>query len=425
MNATANTTTVIIGAGPAGLAMSKTLSDRGVEHVLLERGAIAERWRSERWDSLRLLTPNWQSRLPGWEYQGDDPDGFMTMPEVVSFFSDYAALIDAPVHENTTVTAIRPRTEGGYIVETDRGDWSAPTVVVATGAFDEPTIPEFASGLPDHVVQLAPNAYRNPEQLPEGGVVVVGASALGLQLAEEIHGSGRPVTLAVGSHARVPRNYRGMDMQWWLDAIGTLDLRYDEVSDIEAMRAAPSFQLIGTPEHRSLDLGVLADQGVRIAGRLTGAGPEHLTFADELIDTVTQADDQLTRLLDRIDVWIEERGVGSELLAPDRPERLRLRSGPRRVAVSTENVATVLWATGFRPHMPWLQVPVFGAEGHLVHDGGVTAADGLYVLGLPFQRRRRSSFINGFGVDAADIAAVLSRHLHESVSGRKGASNVR
>jgi putative flavoprotein involved in K+ transport len=214
-----STDTVIIGSGPAGLAMSAQLSDRGIDHVLLERGEIAERWRSERWDSRRLLTPNWMTRLPGFQYNGDDPEGYMTMPEVIAFISEYARAIEAPVYENTTVTEVRERSGGGYHITTDRGSWVAPTVVLATGACARPVIPAAAAGLPDHIQQLAPNSYRNPAQLPDGGVLVVGASASGLQLAEEIHASGRPVTLAVGSHARMPRTYRGMDIQWWLDAI--------------------------------------------------------------------------------------------------------------------------------------------------------------------------------------------------------------
>lgn len=417
------TDTVIIGAGPAGLAMSKHLADRGLDHVLIERGAVAERWRSERWDSLRLLTPNWQTRLPGWQYQGDDPDGYMTMPEVIGYLTDYAAAIEAPVHTHTTVTSLE-EAPGGYLITTDRGAWEAPTVVLATGACGRPVVPDFATALPDDLHQVAPSGYRNPDQLPTGGVLVVGASASGLQLAEEIHASGRPVTLAVGNHARLPRTYRGMDIQWWLDSIGTLDLRYDEVSDIGAMRAAPSLQLIGTPERRSLDLGVLLDQGVRVAGRLVDAGPDHVAFARDLTATVAEADRRLARLLNRIDSWVMGSSLSAEILPPDRPEPLDVPPGPEHLSLSASGISTIMWATGYRPHMPWLQVPVFDENGRLAHDGGVTPAPGLYALGLPFLRRRKSTFIDGFGVDAADIAAHLSRYLHESTPVRRGASNV-
>ena len=420
-----STDTVIIGAGPAGLAMSKHLGDRRIDHVLIERGAVAQRWRSERWDSLRLLTPNWQTRLPGHRYTGDDPDGYMTMPEVVAYFTDYARSIDAPVHENTTVTSVATTALGGYQVTTDQGSWTAPTVVLATGACGRPIIPEAAAALPDGLLQLAPKDYRNPDQLPEGAVLVVGASASGLQLAEEVHASGRPVTLAVGRHARMPRTYRGMDIQWWLDSIGTLDLRYDEVSDLAARRTAPSSQLIGTPEHRSLDLGALAGQGVRLAGRLIGAGPDHVDFADDLAVTTADADARLAKLLDRIDSWIDERGAAPEMLAPDRPAPLVVAGGPTRLGLAESRLSTVVWATGYRPHMPWLDVAVIGDDGQLAHDGGVTSAPGLYALGLPFMRRRKSTFIDGFGVDAADIASHLSRHLAESAKDSRGASHAR
>ena len=418
-----STDTIIIGAGPAGLAMSKHLSDRQIDHVLVERGEVAERWRSERWDSLRLLTPNWMTRMPGYQYTGDDPDGYMTMPEVVAFLSEYARTIEAPVYENTTVTEVR-REDGGYTVETDSGSLTAPTVVLATGATGRPIIPAAGSKLPDHIFQTAPNSYRNPDQLPDGGVLVVGASASGIQLAEEIHASGRPVTLAVGSHARLPRTYRGMDIQWWLDAIGTLDLRYDEVSDIDKMRAAPSLQLIGTPERRSLDLGVLAAQGVRIAGRLVDAGSDHVAFSDDLAETVAEADRGLTRLLNRIDSWIAGNRMGSEVLPPTRPAPLSIPDGPRTLGLSEHRISTVMWATGYRAHMPWLKVPVFDAKGQLIHNGGVLEPEGLYALGLPFLRRRKSTFIDGFGVDAADIASHLSRYLHETTNQTRGVAHV-
>jgi putative flavoprotein involved in K+ transport len=325
---------------------------------------------------------------------------------------------------HTTVTGVRERSGGGFHVTTDQGSWDAPTVVLATGACARPIIPAAASGLPDHVHQLAPNSYRNPDQLPDGGVLVVGASASGLQLAEEIHASGRPVTLAVGSHARMPRTYRGMDIQWWLDAIGTLDLRYDEVSDLDAMRAAPSLQLIGTPEHRTLDLGVLAAQGVQITGRVVDAGPDHVDFSDDLAQTVAEADQRLNRLLNRIDSWVVGSRMGAEILPPTRPLPLKLPDGPTRLQLSGARITTVLWATGYRPHMPWLEVPVFDDGGHLIHDGGITPVGGLYAMGLPFLRRRKSSFIDGFGVDAADLAAHLSRHLHETARQTKGAFHV-
>jgi putative flavoprotein involved in K+ transport len=205
---------VVIGAGHAGLAMSRCLAERGIDHVVLERGEVANSWRTERWDSLRLLTPNWQSRLPGFGYEGDDPDGFRTMPEIIAFLDRYARIIDAPVRTRTAVTAVR-QADGGYVVGTTAGEWRARAVVVASGACNTPRVPAFAAAVPTGVATLTPMEYRNPSQLAPGGVLVVGASATGTQLADEIHRSGRPVTLAVGEHIRAPRTYRGRCSGGW------------------------------------------------------------------------------------------------------------------------------------------------------------------------------------------------------------------
>ena len=241
-----STTTVVIGAGHAGLAMSRRLSARSIDHVLLERGEIANTWKTERWDSLRLLTPNWQSRLPGYGYDGVDPDGFMTMPEVISFMERYAEIVSAPVHRDTSVTEVRA-TSDGYLVVSDQGSWRCRTVVLATGACNVANVPAIATAVPPSIAMITPAQYRKPDQLDDGGVLVVGASATGIQLADEIHRSGRPVTVAVGAHLRAPRAYRGIDIQRWMDDIGLLDERYDEADDIVRVRRLPSLQIVGTP----------------------------------------------------------------------------------------------------------------------------------------------------------------------------------
>jgi len=260
------TTTVIIGGGQGGLAMSRCLSDRSIDHVVLERGEVANSWRTERWDSLRLLTPNWQCRLPGHAYEGDDPDGFMTVSDVVDVIATYAKAVAAPVHTGTTVTSVG-RTDDGYRVATDQGEWRCRTVVLASGAFNVPHVPPFASALPSSVATLSPMTYRNPDELDDGGVMVVGASASGVQIAHEIHASGRPVTLAVGEHVRGPRVYRGRDIHWWMEAAGVLDERYDEVDDIVRARRVPSMQLVGSPDRITLDLNALTGMGVQLVGK--------------------------------------------------------------------------------------------------------------------------------------------------------------
>jgi putative flavoprotein involved in K+ transport len=400
---------VVVGGGQAGLAMSRSLADRGIAHVVLERGRVAERWRSERWQSLRLLTPRWQARLPGWSYRGADPDGFMTRLEVVRYLDGYARSFTAPVETGVTVNAVE-REGAGFRVTTDRGVWSAAAVVVATGHCDVPFVPAVAAGLPRDVVQVVPTRYRNPAQLPPGGVLVVGASATGVQLAAEIQRSGRQVALAVGKHVRMPRRYRDRDIQWWLDAAGILDERWDRVADVEAARRAPSLQLVGSDDHRTLDLDVLRRLGVRVAGRVEGVEGQRVFLADDLPATLAAADARLARLLRRIDAHVE-RTRPAAVSPPETIAPVRVPRAPTALDLRVEGIRTVLWATGYRRSYPWLRVPVLDGRGEIVHQGGVTPVPGLYALGLQFLRHRNSSFLDGVGRDALALAAHLAHHL--------------
>jgi putative flavoprotein involved in K+ transport len=404
---TTTTQAIVIGAGQAGLAMSWCLGRHGIGHVVLERGRVGERWRSERWDSLRLLTPNWMTRLPGLVYAGDDPDGFLTMPEVAGFLEDYARIAKAPVQGGTTVRHVS-RLGGGYLVETDRGSWQAPVVVVATGYCDRPRIPACAAALPASIHQTTPAAYRNPASLPAGGVLVVGASASGVQLADELANAGRVVTLSVGRHIRLPRRYRDRDIMWWLDRTGILAKPAAKVADLAAARAEPSLQLVGSPEGRSLDLETLRANGVRLLGRLNGIEGGRATFAGDLHETTAAAQHRLQRLLAKLDrtaaalqhtVPVED--VPSIVL--DAPETT--------LDLEAAGIRTVLWATGFGRDYRWLDVPVLDEAGEIIHDGGITPSPGLYVLGLNFMRRRDSSFIAGAGADAQELSADIAARL--------------
>jgi putative flavoprotein involved in K+ transport len=395
------TDVVVIGGGQAGLAMSRCLVERGIAHVVLERGRVGERWRSERWDSLRLLTPRWQARLPGWSYDGADRDGFMTRSEVVAYLDAYARSFAAPVEAGVTVTAVE-RDGAGFRIATDRGSWSAAAVVVATGHCDRPAVPAFAAGLPDDVVQVVPARYRNPRPLPRGGVLVVGASATGVQLAAEIHRSGRPVTVAVGRHVRLPRTYRGRDIMQWLDAAGVLDDRAEDVRDLAAARRQPSLQLLGTPERRPLDLGVLQELGVRLVGRAIDAEGGRVLLADDLDASLSDADARLARLLQRIDAHVAR--TGERVPAPEPVRAIRSAPAPTAIDLRAENIRTVVWATGYRRSYPWLKLPVLDARGEIRHEGGITPEPGLYVLGLQFLRHRNSSWIDGVGDDARALA---------------------
>ncbi|HEX7812978.1 MAG TPA: NAD(P)-binding domain-containing protein [Burkholderiales bacterium] len=409
------TTTVVIGAGQAGLAMSWWLAQRSIDHVVLERGEVANSWKTERWDSLRLLTPNWQSRLPGYGYRGDDPDGFRTMPETIGFIERYADAISAPVRTGTRVTAVRRR-DGGYEVVTDQLKWQCRSVVLATGACNLPVVPAAAASLPPEIASLTPLQYRNPRQIEEGGVLVVGASASGIQIADEIRRSGRAVTLAVGEHVRVPRVYRGRDIKWWMDASGVLDQRYDEVDDIVRARHVPSLQLAGFPDRRTTDLNSLTAIGVRLVGRLAGINDGKLQFSGSLRNVCALADLKMNRLLDTIDAWATENGIDGDVGPSHRFESTVVEeSPPLLLDLNRGRIKTVIWATGFRPDYSWLDVPVLDHKGQVRHDGGVAEAPGLYLMGLPFLRRRKSSLIDGVGDDARDLSSHLSSFLAQQV----------
>ncbi|MEV0563580.1 NAD(P)-binding domain-containing protein [Dactylosporangium sp. NPDC050588] len=399
-----NVTTVVIGAGHAGLAASHFLRERSIDHVVLERGEVANSWRRERWDSLRLLTPNWLTRLPGSAYDGADPDGYMTMGEVVDFIERFATVTAAPVRTGTTVTAVR-RVDDGYHVVTDQGLFRCRTVVIASGACNRPVVPALASAVPGDVEQFTPFDYSGPSKLPDGGVLVVGASATGVQLAAELQRSGRPVTLAVGEHTRLPRTYRDRDILWWMDASGVWDQRHDEIDDLTRARRLPSPQLAGTPDRSTLDLNALTDLGVQLVGRWAGLRDGRALFSGGLRNVFALADLKQQRLLRGFDAF-----AGLPPIEPLPPTRVPATSRLHLDLTSGE-IRSVVWATGFRPVYDWLDVPVLDPKGNLDHDGGVLPSPGLYALGLPVLRRRKSTFIHGIEDDARFVVSHLAAHL--------------
>jgi putative flavoprotein involved in K+ transport len=384
--------------------------------VVLERGQVANSWRTQRWPSLRLLTPNWQTRLPGHDYAGGDPDGYMPAAGVAAALTEYARLVHAPVRTGTTVHTVRAAPDG-FEIQTADELVRARAMVLATGACVRPAVPALAAAVPPQVTTLTPLDYRDPGQLPEGGVLVVGASATGVQLAAEIHRSGRPVTLASGEHVRLPRRYRGRDIFWWLEATGLLAERYDQIDDLTRARHLPSPQLTGAPGAVFSDLNALTAQGIRIVGRLGRVVDGVAQFSGALANVCALADLKMNRFLSRADEWATASGLNGELPPPHRfaPTHVDPRT-PLELDLASGEITTVLWATGFRPDHSWLEIPVCDHKGRIRHDGGVvTGAPGLYVLGLPVLRTRASTYIHGAAADSDALAG----HLHSFLSSRR------
>lgn len=404
---TQETNTIVIGAGQAGLTVSRELSRREMTHAVLERGRIGERWISERWESLHLLTPNWLNRLAGGDAH-TNTDGFLHRRELVDYLRNYATLRGIPVRESVDVLAVE-RHEKGFHVRTDSGNWHARNVVVATGYSDVVNRPSQAIAAPPWLAQLDANHYRTPGQLSAGGVLVVGAGASGQQIASELRRAGRRVVIATGTHARMVRRYRGKDFWHWLDKLGELERTIDEVPDPDAARRAVSFGLSGRSGGEEIDLNQLSALGVTVTGRLEGWNDGTARFSDNLEIDVADSELRMHQLLDRIDDYLdthsddEPAGPGRDAIRPT-----ALPTPPSTLDLAGEQIATVIWATGYRRTYPWLHLPVLDSAGEIEHRYGVTTMPGLYVLGLRFQRRRLSHFIGGVGADAAFLAEHLT-----------------
>jgi putative flavoprotein involved in K+ transport len=408
------TTTVIIGAGQSGLAMSFELAHAGTDHIVLERGQIANSWRKERWDSLRLLTPNWMNGLAGADYSGTDHDGFMNVAELVHNFDRAVIQNNTPVQTETTVLSVRPH-GAGYRVQTDQGEIACQNVVMANGACAVPKVPAIAADVPAHIAQTTPHDYKRPSDLPDGGVLVVGASASGLQLAQEINRAGRDVTLAVGNHLRLPRSYRAWDIVGWMDLIGAFGTPYTDVDDIDRVRRTPSLSLIGTNAGDTIDLNTLQAEGVKIAGRLAAVRDGKALFSGGLNNMCAAADLKLNRMLQSIDDWVSASGLEPFIAASERFAPTHVPQNPKLSMCLGKDVRSIVWATGYAPDFSWLDMPVFGRKGQLIHDGGIVAP-GLYAMGLPYLRRRSSTHIHGAQEDARALANHLNSQLHQPIA---------
>ncbi|HTI20120.1 MAG TPA: MSMEG_0569 family flavin-dependent oxidoreductase [Kutzneria sp.] len=388
---------IVVGGGQAGLSMSHCLATAGVGHLVLERERAGHEWRTRRWDSFCLVTPNWQCRLPGFPYAGDDPDGFMVRDEIVAYLEAYAKEFDVPLHEGVEATRLRQLPGGGFRLTTSAGELTADHVVLATGPYQVPLKPRLAERLPEHVAQLHSAEYRNPAQLPAGEVLVVGTGQSGCQIAEDLHLAGRRVHLAVGSAPRVARRYRGRDVVAWLDEMGYYARGIDEFADADTVRFRANHYVTGRDGGHDIDLRAFAAEGMQLYGRLARVRGGQLEFADDLRRNLDAADAVSEGIKDSIDAFIAQRGI----VAP-REERYKPVwepvDGPR--TLDAQALSAVVWSTGFGRDHRWIDVPVFNGTGYPTHHRGVTSCPGLYFLGLPWQHTWGSGRFCGVAADA-------------------------
>lgn len=405
---------IVVGGGQAGLAMSYELRQQGIDHVVLEKNSIAHAWKTQRWDSFCLVTPNWQCRLPGFSYPGTDPEGFMLRDEIVDYVESYARRIEAPVREGVGATRLS-RSGGRFLVETSAGPLSADQVVLAVGGYHHPNVPAMAGRLPSRITQLHSSTYRNPQALPAGEVLVVGSGQSGCQIAEDLHLAGRKVHLAVGGAPRCPRLYRGKDSVEWLDHLGQYDLPVDQHPLKEKVRRNANHYLTGRDGGRDIDLRRFASEGMKLYGRLRDISAEAITFADDLAANLDNADRVYNGICALIDDYIAKNNI--EAPPPSRYEPVwQPAEIPSRLDLACTDITTVIWTTGFRSDWSFVDLPIFDGSGYPTHSRGVTAAPGVYVVGLPWLYTWGSGRFVGVGRDAEFIAGRIAERFAAAIA---------
>jgi putative flavoprotein involved in K+ transport len=394
---------IIVGGGQSGLSMSWYLKQEGIEHLVLEKHGLMHSWRTQRWDSFCLVTPNWQCALPGYPYKGDDPHGFMVRDEVLAYLDGFAHHVDAPVREGVAVRRVAPRAGGGYVVQTSQGTFSADQVVVASGGYHQPIIPRLAERLPADIVQLHSEQYRNAQQLPPGRVLVVGCGQSGAQIAEDLHLAGREVVLATGNAPRCARFYRGKDVVDWLADMGYYDMPVHEHPLREGVRDNTNHYVTGRDGGRDIDLRAFALQGMQLYGSLTGLDGTLLRFEPNLRENLEYADRIYNGINASIDAFIAKKridappgGIYAPVWVPE-GERVTL-------DLREAGIGSVVWCIGFAPDFAWLDAPVFNGRGQPAHSRGVTSVPGLYFLGLPWLYTWGSGRFSGVARDALFLA---------------------
>jgi putative flavoprotein involved in K+ transport len=394
---------VIIGGGQAGLAMSYLLTQQDREHIILEKSQqIGESWR-QRWDSFTLVTPNWQLQLPGYPYEGDNPDGFLTRDEIVTYLETYADRFDPPLRFGVEVTAVTQNDSGSYQIHTPNHIYEADNVVVAVGTFQQPHIPPFSSKAPEDITQLHSSDYRNPEALPAGNVLVVGSGQSGCQIAQELNENGRQVYLCTSQVGRLPRRYRGKDGMWWADKLGIFDETIDDL-DSPAERFAPNPQVSGKNGGQEIDLHQFARDGIHLLGHLEDIRGHQLILAPNLHQNIAAADKQVEMFCQGVDKYVR----AAELDVPQETMTV-LQDGYQQEEITElnlkeANIHTIIWATGFDWDFSWIKLPILDEYAYPVQQQGITDYPGLYFLGLHWLHTRKSGLLFGVGEDAEHIA---------------------
>jgi putative flavoprotein involved in K+ transport len=403
--------TVIIGGGQAGLALSSYLTRQGRTHLVLEQGRVGETWRSGRWDSFTLNTPNWMTQLPGFPYQGDDPDGFLPREDIVTYLEQYAASFHAPLHCGVRVTAVRQQPGGeGYLIEAEQVTVKARNVVLATGAYPKPKLPVASEAISADICQLSTSEYRHPQMLPSGAVLVVGTGQSGCQIAEDLYESGRQVYLSTSSCGRVPRRYRGKDITWWLTRTGFFDRTIDQLPSPTA-KFACNPHVSGNHGGHDINLHQCARQGMILLGRVQAAQGKQIVLAPDLEENLARADAHAIQTTQEIDEYITKAGLEVEAnrITAEAPSNGATSRKPLlTLDLHSAGISTIIWASGFKLDFGWVQLPVFDRVGYPLHCRGVTAFPGLYFLGLSWLYKRKSALLYGVGEDAAFIASAIA-----------------
>ncbi|WP_042693695.1 MSMEG_0569 family flavin-dependent oxidoreductase [Azospirillum sp. B506] len=401
---------VIVGGGQAGLSVSHNLKKQGIEHLVLEKNRIGHSWRSDRWDSFCLVTPNWQCRLPDYPYQGSDPTGYMVKDEIVAYLEGFAEMVKPPIREGVAVTRLSRGAHGGFDLETSDGPMTADQVVVATGGYDIPIVPPYAHALSRDIVQMHSVDYRNPDQLPPGAVLVVGSGQSGVQIMEDLYIAGRQVHLCVGPAPRSPRSYRGKDATEWLMEMGYYKLTVDKHPLGDRAKEKTNHYMSGRAGGHEIDLRRFALQGVKLYGSMAGMDGSTVRFADDLAKNLDDADEVYVSIRRDIDAYIAKAGID----APEEPPFVPVwapQDIPAAIDCAAEGISAIVWAIGFRPNYGWIELPAFDGRGNPKFRRGVSPVDGLYFIGLPWLNTWGSGRFLGVAEDSAYLAEAMRARI--------------